>query len=207
MSTSHRIIYFKQLLTLPFRSLPSLKHEDIFVKQERVLISTPTYQNYGISLGNWERWGQLDIARHDAWVKLPSSASVSIEFSGFLFVEVNSPHSFVLLLKHTRYGDGSKTSLKANIFEYIPDLAGISYFGTTYHKWYNGSIGENLSFRCTRLEGDLQLEKIWNSQPTEQLYWQHPVKKWWIFVMIKRAMVFRERMKIVHLRCKSSRVD
>jgi hypothetical protein len=199
--------FMKQLLTPQLRSLPNFKYEDIFVKQERVSTTIPAYENYGISLGSWERWGQLDIAGNDTWKQLPSSASVSKEFSGFQFSEVNSPHGFVLILKHTRYADHPKTSLKAKIFEHIPDLAGISYFGTTYHEWYNASIGENLSFTCSRLKGNLQLEKIWMSQPAERLYWQHPVKKWWISVIVKRGMHSHERVKIVHINCKSPRVD
>lgn len=174
--------------------------EGIFVKQERVLTSPPLYERYGIS---WPRAGFVlknSIPANLQFVtsntrRLPISySSASKKFSAFYFSEDNAPYGFVVIVKYIKDMDNGQTYFKVGISAEIPDFEA--------DEEREGLLpDQRLQNLCSQLEGNPAYESLWMWQSAERLYWQHPVRKWWLSVTIRRGMAFEsERMKVIHIK-------
>ena len=180
---------------------PHFQLEDIFVKQERVLTSPPLYERYGIS---WPRTGFVlsnSIPANLQYVtsntrRLPISYSLaSKKFSAFYFLEENAPYGFVVVVKYTKHLDDGQTFFSVGISAEIPD------FEVWEEEREDLPLDQRLQILCSQLEGNLAYENLWMWQSAERLYWQHPVRKWWLSVTIRRGMAFEsERMKVIHIK-------
>jgi hypothetical protein len=91
--------------------------------------------------------------------------------------------------------------LTAKIVEHIPD------FDSTNPQWSSLPEVMKLYDVCSVLENDERFSIEWMSQSAERIYWQHPVRKWWVSVMIKRGMVENERMKTVYINWHTPKED
>ncbi|KAF8848008.1 HET-domain-containing protein [Acephala macrosclerotiorum] len=179
---------------------PNFQLEDIFVKQERVLTPPPLYERYGIL---WPRTGfvlkdsmpaSLQFVTSNTR-RLPSSYSSARKFSAFHFLEENASYGFVVVVKHTKNPANDKTLLRLKVLGEIPlDLdLGQEREGLV--------VDQRLQNLCSQLEENPTYEQSLMSDSGERLYWQHPVRKWWIIVTIRRGMAFEyERMKLVHIK-------
>ena len=180
---------------------PHFQLEDIFVKQERVLTSPPLYERYGIS---WPRTGfvlKSSIPESLQYVtsntrRLPISySSAGKKFSAFYFLEEKAPYGFVVIVKYTKSLDNGQTYFSVGISAEIPK------FGGWERTRRSTSQDQRLQILCSQLERNPAYENLWKWQSAERLYWQHPVRKWWLSVTIRRGMAFEsERMKVIHIK-------
>jgi hypothetical protein len=185
--------------------VPKFKQENIFVKQERVTILLHQYENYRVSIKGlrksgivfresipmgWDHFGNIFVP--------PANYQ---KFSAFRIYENNSNHGFVVILKHIRNVDShGETSLGANVVEHIPDHT------ATHPQWNNLAEYAKLSFLCSDLGNNESFEWL-PSQFAGRIYWQHPVRKWWISVIIRRGMAKDKRMNTVHVNWHTPKVD
>jgi len=142
---------------------------------------------------------ELQYSVPDGWDCFgDGSISASIDFnqeykySAFHFWEINSLQRFFLILRENRRGDEwgrcTEKSLRVSIVEHIPDFTEIS---TT---WSN-------------LSEDGKLEEVWLGSFVERLYWQHPVGKWWISVVVKKGIVSDQRAYIAYISWRTPKAD
>lgn len=178
---------------------PKSQLEDIFVKQERVSTSPPLYERYGIL---WPRTGFVlrnSIPANLRFVtsntrRLPiSHSSATKKFSAFYF-EKNAPYGFVVIVKYTKNLDNGQTCFDVGFSAEMPDFE-------LEEGWESLLSDQRLKNLCSQLEDNPAYEKLWMWQSAERLYWQHPVRKWWLSVTLRSGMAFKsERMKVVHIK-------
>jgi hypothetical protein len=170
-------------------TIPNLDQENIFVRQERRPIRVHSYDRLVVSMAGlrnsvfafkgvtpltWRQSGNL-------FGFLCSKHSPDKEFfSAFAFSEVNSDYGFVDILKHGRLFGLDLEDIFFVLSAKIVDRIIIP--------------GLNLnSFQSSIPPGGLFGFR------TGPISWQHPVRKWWIDVTIKKQVVQRERTIVVHI--------
>jgi hypothetical protein len=185
--------------------IPKLEQEDIFVKQQRITTLLRAYENYRVSIKGlrkseivlresipqgWAHFGDIFL--------LPSYYK---KFGAFRIYEDNSSNGFVVILKHTRNIESpGQTSLSVKVVEHIPDST------ATHPQWNSLPEDTKLCLLCGILENNEPFERL-PSQFAGRVYWQHPVRKWWISVIIRRGMVKDKRTETVYVNWHTPKVD
>ena len=194
----------------------NLQQENVFVKQERVPIKVPVHGKFIISMNIlqnnifafrqatpqlWSRIG--DVLQLVPPFFVSGSTFNGVLFSAFEFAEVNSDYGFIVILKQ-----GKKRALRelrgadqhealcqisAKVVANLPSLE--NYICPT-------SIGcDKNDLLQAFLAEQSQLDFR-----TERIFWQHPVRKWWVKVTVKKQFDDLERAIVVHITCPSSDV-
>lgn len=184
-------------------TISTLNKEDIFVfKQVRRPITTPTYRRFIVSMKRLQNSRfEFHEATPPAWfcrgdrfeLNPPYSFSghpfCGKLYSAFEFSELNSDQGFAVILKQTVESVSEVENLcepSATIVERLPDLDS-SRFKSSF--W---------PLKTSFLQWSFEFETPLNFR-TGRISWQHPVRKWWIKVSIKKEMVDLERAVVIYI--------
>jgi len=198
-------VWCENLGMLDKLSVPQLEQENIFVKQKRVMPGFPIYSSYNVSV---KTLLQNRIVLRDSvpfgWVledgvMKPPDSIYGTEFSVLRFWETDrihgERHEFLVILRF----DWNRASpmeewVSVKVIDQMPDL---SY---NYRLWSYHSEERKLSLVCQCLN-DYRYTNLDSVRQfsDSRVDWQHPSRKWWISVRIKRGMVQGERRRVVHI--------
>jgi hypothetical protein len=196
--------------------VPQFEQENIFVKQNRVLPDVPVYSAYRLSIKNLQRAGFILresapegwCSLGDGFLKPPNSLFYKGLFGLLQFSETEKSHDslcgFLVILKFGSSKAGSGEDPSVSVMDYRPDI-----FDEVFPLSGRQSEDELWSKLFLILKGgygSATKEQTWalldaqsTSSTTGRIYWQHPVRKWRISVIIKRGIVEGERRRIIHI--------
>jgi hypothetical protein len=172
-------------------------------------LEAPSCQTCWLSVHGLKKSGseiELQYSVPDGWycfgngfISASDDFNQEYKYSAFHFWEINSLQRFFLILREKRlgneWGQWTEKSLRVSIVEHIPDCTEIS---TT---WSNLSEkGKLFLFLSSINRANSEIEKVWLGSFVERLYWQHPVGKWWISVVVKKGIVSDQRPDIAFIK-------
>lgn len=199
--------------------VPQLERENIFVKQNRVMPNVPEYSTYRVSIKSLQRAGFILgasapegwVTTGDSFLKPPGSLFYNKLFGILLFWEAKkapgSRHTFLVILEFgwSKPGSGEESHVTVipNIFDNFPRLSFLK----------NWPKDQQVDHLCLILKGqyggvtDTEARALLNAQPRSsttgpidgRIYWQHPVHKWRVSVIVKRGIVLGNRRRVIHI--------
>jgi len=193
--------------------VPQFEQENIFVKQNRVLPDVPLYSTYCVSIKSLQRagfivresspggWSRLG----DDYLKPPDSLFYNELYGVLQFWESERSHGsrcgFLVIVKFgwSKAGSGEESSVM--VMERLPNI-----FHDVFPISSCWSKDEQVRKLFLILKSSANKEQVWalldaqsTSPTTGRIYWQHPVRRWRISVIIKRGIVEGERRRIIHI--------
>jgi hypothetical protein len=197
--------------------VPHFEQENIFVKQNRVSPDVPVYSTYRVAIKSLRRAGFiLGQSAPEGWSRLgddylkpPDSLFYNELFGVLQFWESESSHDsrrggFLVILKFgwSKAGSGEESSVM--VMEHIPNI-----FNDVFpisSSWPQDEKVGQLLLILNGAYGRATKEQVWalldaqsTSPTTGRIYWQHPIRKWRISVIIKRGIFEGERRRIIHI--------
>jgi len=150
----------------------------------------------------WDRFGDVSVSTSgDLFL-----VSEMFKYSAFHFWDTNSLQWFFLILRQKRRriwsGIWKQESLRVSVVEHIPDCTEISA------RRSNLSEKEKLSLMLSSINHtSSDVEVGWFGNFVQRLYWQHPIGKWWISVVVKKGIVSDQRADIVYISWHTPKAD
>lgn len=149
-------------------------------------------------------WGRP----RDGYLKPPNSLFYNELFGVLQLWESERSHGsrrgFLVILKFgwSKAGSGEESSV--TVMEHIPDMFG-DVFPRSRYQSKDGQVSQ-LVLILNGFYGSATKEQVWalldaqsTSPTTGRTYWQHPVRKWRISVIIKRGIIEGERRRVIHI--------
>ena len=169
--------------------VPNLKHETVFVKQERAITTLSDYSYYRVVAKDLEMDGTITQRSPPLEESLIKSLIPIASTVGNMSVDVFRLHDkhgngFFLLVKTWREVLAPleyRSCLSANIIELIDK------YNSLEPLWFDLNNKPML------------LEEVWPSEKPDRFRWQHPRRKYWINVDIRRQFSGNKRWKSITL--------
>ncbi|KAE9372675.1 HET-domain-containing protein [Stipitochalara longipes BDJ] len=160
--------------------LGALEQRNIFINQQQAWAYVPSYHIHRISLKGLQEGG---LALEYSVPKNPfltiDTSSWPNNFSGYRFRESHYDDGFFVIVRQFGTFD-VPPSLTAKIFDNIPEMHSPNF------EWSLIPEDEKLNLLCLKLRNDKTWKPAWSNQFSDRVSWQHPIRKWWINLTIKR---------------------